>query len=88
MARTFRGTLSLSLQGKTTQGKVPIDETVVQEMGLKPGEQVRASMRGTDFVGKVFGSLRAPGLLVPMDVVRALGLREGQGVRVTVHGRA
>ena len=88
MARTFRATLSLSLQGKTTQGKVPIDEVVVQEMGLRPGEQVRASMRGTDFVGKVFGSLRAPGLLVPMDVVRALGLREGQGVRVTVHGRA
>lgn len=86
--RTFKATLSLALQGKTTQGKVPIDETIVKEMGLRPGETVRASMRGQEFQAKVFGSLRAPGLLVPMDVVRSLGLREGQGVRVTVLGRA
>ncbi len=88
MARTFRATLTLSLHGKSTEGKVPIDETVVDEMGLKPGEVVRASMRGTQFTGKVSGSLRSPGLQVPMDVVRSLGLRDGQGVRVTVHGRA
>jgi hypothetical protein len=88
LARTFRATLTLSMQGKTTYGKVPIDETVVVELGLRPGETLRASMRGTQFTGKVFGSLKTPGLLVPIDVVRSLGLREGQGVRVTVHGRA
>ena len=76
------------MQGKTTYGKVPIDEGVVSELGLRPGETLRASMRGTQFTGKVFGSLKTPGLLVPIDVVRSLGLREGQGVRVTVHGRA
>ena len=88
MARTFRATLTMSLQGKNTEGRVPIADDVVSEMGLKPGEVVRASMRGTQFNGKVSGSLRAPGLQVPMDVVRSLGLRDGQGVRVTVHGRA
>ena len=87
MARTFRATLSLSMQGKTAYGKVPIDETVVEELGLRPGETLRAEMRGTQFTGKVHGSMKAPGLLVPIDVVRSLGLREGQGVRVTVHGR-
>ena len=87
MARTFRATLSLSMQGKTAYGKVPIDETVVEELGLRPGETLRASMRGTQFTGKVHGSIKSPGLLVPIDVVRSLGLREGQGVRVTVHGR-
>ncbi len=87
MSRTFRATLSLSQQGKTTYGKVPIDSEVVEEMGLRPGETLRASMRGTQFTGKVFGSMRSPGLLVPLDVVRSLGLREGQGVRVTVLGR-
>ena len=87
MARTFRATISISMQGKTTYGKVPIDAEVVDDMGLKPGESLRASMRGTNFTGKVFGSMKAPGLLVPIDVVRSLGLREGQGVRVTVHGR-
>lgn len=87
MARTFRATLSLSMQGKTAYGKVPIDETVVEEFGLRPGETLRASMRGTQFTGKVHGSMKSPGLLVPIDVVRSLGLREGQGVRVTVHGR-
>jgi len=88
VARTFRATLNLALQGRTTQGRVPIDEDVVKEMGLRPGESVRATMRGQDFTGRVFGSLRAPGLLIPMEVVSSLGLREGQGVRVTVHGRA
>jgi antitoxin component of MazEF toxin-antitoxin module len=75
------------MQGKTAYGKVPIDETVVEELGLRPGETLRAEMRGTQFTGKVHGSMKAPGLLVPIDVVRSLGLREGQGVRVTVHGR-
>jgi antitoxin component of MazEF toxin-antitoxin module len=88
VARTFRATISLSLQGKTTYGKVPIDSEVVEEMGLRPGEAVRASVRKTDFTGKVHGSLKTPGLLVPMDVVRALNLRDGQGVNVTVYGRA
>ncbi len=87
MARTFRATLAISMQGKTAYGKVPIDETVVEELGLRPGETLRASMRGTQFTGKVHGSMKSPGLLVPIDVVRSLGLREGQGVRVTVHGR-
>jgi len=59
----------------------------VEELGLRPGETLRASMRGTQFTGKVHGSMKSPGLLVPIDVVRSLGLREGQGVRVTVHGR-
>ena len=88
MARTFRATLSLSLKGKTTSGRVPIDETLVTEMGLRPGETLRASMRGQQFNGRVAGSLRSPGLLIPIDVVNTLGLRDGQGVRVTVHGRA
>jgi hypothetical protein len=87
LARTFRATLSLSMQGKTAYGKVPIDETVVEELGLRPGETLRAEMRGTQFTGKVHGSMKSPGLLVPIDVIRSLGLREGQGVRVTVHGR-
>jgi hypothetical protein len=87
LARTFRATLSLSMQGKTTYGKVPIDSDVVEELGLRPGETLRASMRGTNFTGKVHGSMKAPGLLVPIDVVNSLGLRDGQGVRVTVHGR-
>jgi len=87
LARTFRATLSLSMQGKTTFGKVPIDSDVVDDLGLKPGETLRASMRGQHFTGKVHGSMKTPGLLVPMDVVNSLGLREGQGVRVTVHGR-
>ena len=87
MARTFKATLSLSLQGKTTYGKVPLEQTVVDDLGLRPGETIRASLRGQEFTGKVFGSLKSPGLLVPIDVVRALNLREGQGVRVTVHGR-
>lgn len=88
MARTFRATLSFSVHNQTQYGKVPMDDEVVSELGLKPGETIRASMRGTEFTGRVHGSLRAPGLLVPIDVIRALGLREGQGVRVTVHGRA
>jgi antitoxin component of MazEF toxin-antitoxin module len=87
LARTFRATLSLSMQGKTAYGKVPIDDTVVEELGLRPGETLRAEMRGTQFTGKVHGSMKSPGLLVPIDVIRSLGLREGQGVRVTVHGR-
>lgn len=88
MATTFQATISLSLQGKTTFGKIPIEAAVVEEMGLRPGESLRASMRKTEFTGKVHGSLKSPGLLVPMEVVRALGLRDGQGVRVTVLGRA
>jgi len=87
VARTFRATLSLATQGKSTYGKVALDSTVVEELGLRPGESVRATMRNTEFTGKVHGSMHAPGLLVPLDVIRALGLREGQGVRVTVHGR-
>ena len=87
MARTFRATLSLSLQGKTTYGKIAIDPQVVDDLGLRPGESVRASLRGTDFTGKVHGSLKTPGLLVPIEVIREHGLREGQGVRITVHGR-
>lgn len=88
MPRTYRATLSFSVHNQTQYGKVPIDEQVAADLGLKPGETIRASLRGTEFTGKVHGSMRAPGLLVPIDVVRALGLREGQGVRVTVHGRA
>lgn len=88
MARTFKATLTLSMQGREALGKVPIDSEIVKEMGLKPGETLRASMRGKEFTGRVSGSLRSPGLTVPIDVVRSLNLREGQGVRVTVHGRA
>lgn len=88
MARTFKATLALSMQGREASGKVPIDTDVAKEMGLKPGETLRASMRGREFTGRVSGSLRSPGLIVPIDVIRSLNLREGQGVRVTVHGRA
>jgi len=87
VARTFRATLTLSTQGKSTYGRVDLDESVVSDLGLRPGESVRASLRGTDFMGKVHGSPKTPGLLVPIDVIRSLGLREGQGVRLTVHGR-
>lgn len=87
-ARTFRATLEMSPHGGTTVGKVPLTPDIVEELGLRPGESLKASMRGQEFTGKVSGSLRAPGLLVPIDFVRALGLREGQGVRVTVIGRA
>lgn len=87
MARTFRATLTLSSQGKNTFGKIPLDADVVDDLGLQPGESVRASLRGTQFTGKVFGSLKTPGLLVPMDIVNSLGLREGQGVQLTVLGR-
>lgn len=88
MSRTFEATLSLTLREKTTQGKVPIDAAIVAEMGLKPGEALRASMRGKEFTGKVSGSLKSPGLQVPMDIINSLKLRDGQGVRVTVLGRA
>lgn len=87
MARTFRATLTLSTQGQTSYGRIDLDEAVVEDLGLRPGEAVRASLRGTDFTGRVHGSLKSPGLLVPIDVVRSLGLREGQGVRITIHGR-
>ncbi|MCA1833209.1 MAG: hypothetical protein ABR548_01430 [Actinomycetota bacterium] len=85
MARTFRATISVSDKG---EAKVPLASEIVEELGPRPGENLKASMRGTEFTGRVAGSLRAPGLLIPEDVVRALGLREGQGVRLTVIGRA
>jgi hypothetical protein len=87
VAKTFKATLSISTQGNTSYGRIPLDEEVVEDLGLRPGESVRASLRGNDFTGKVHGSLRAPGLLIPLDVIRAAGVREGQGVRITVHGR-
>lgn len=85
MARTFRATITV---GSKSEGKIPIASEVVEELGLQPGESLRASLRGTEFTGKVTGSLRSPGLLVPEDVIKTLGLREGQGVRLTVLGRA
>lgn len=88
MARMFRATLEMTMHGKSPFARVPIATEVVEELGLRPGDTLRASMRGTEFTGKVHGSLKTPGLLVPMDVVRTLGLREGQGVRITVLGRA
>ena len=77
----------MTKQGSSTVGRVDLDETVVSDLGLRPGESVRATLRGQDFTGKVHGSPATPSLLVPIDIVRALGLRDGQGVRVTVHGR-
>lgn len=88
MARTFRATLEMPARAKSAHGKVVIAPEVVEELGLQPGESLRAVMRGTEFTGKVLGSQKSPALQVPGDVVRALGLREGQGVRVTVLGRA
>lgn len=85
MARTFRSTVTLAGDG---QARVPLSTEVVDDLGPRPGESLKASMRGTEFTGKVAGSLRSPGLLIPEDVVRALGLREGQGVRLTVIGRS
>lgn len=87
MARTFQTTLSVTLQGQQSVGRVALDEGVIDDLGLRPGESVRASMRGTDFIGRVHGSPKQPGLLIPIEVVTRLGLREGQGVRITVHGR-
>lgn len=86
--RTFRSTLTFSVHNQMQYGKVPLDEGVVADLGLRPGETVRASLRGTEFTGRIHGSIKAPGLLVPIDIVRSLGLRDGQGVRLTVHGRA
>ena len=88
MARMFRATLEMTMHNKNPYARVPIATEVVEELGLRPGDTLKASMRGTEFTGKVHGSLKTPGLLVPMDVVRTLGLREGQGVRITVLGRA
>ena len=85
MARTFRATVTVS---DATRARIPLAVDVVEELGLRPGESLRASLRGTEFTGKVAGSLKAPGLVIPEDVVRALGLREGQGVRLTVLGRS
>lgn len=88
MARTFRATLTVSEQGKAAHGRIALATEVVEELGLMPGESIRASLRGTEFTGKVAGSLKAPGLVVPIEIVRNLGLREGQGVRITIVGRA
>lgn len=88
MARTFRATITMSGSGRTPVARVPIAPEIAEELGLRPGESLRASMRGTEFTGKVSGSLRSPSLAVPMDVVTTLGIREGQGVRLTVLGRA
>jgi antitoxin component of MazEF toxin-antitoxin module len=87
VSRTFKATLEMTTQGQATFGKIQLEPSVVDELGLRPGEAVRAQMRGTDFTGKVHGSMKSPGLLVPLDVISALGLREGQGVRITVLGR-
>ena len=87
MARTFRATLTLAMQGSNAVAKIPLDPEVVVDMGLRPGESVRASIRSTNFLGKVHGSSATPGLLVPADIVQSLGLREGQGLRITIHGR-
>lgn len=88
MARTFRATISITGSGRTPVARVPIAAEVAEELGLRPGESLRASLRGTEFTGTVSGSLRSPSLAVPMDVITALGIREGQGVRLTVIGRA
>jgi hypothetical protein len=88
VARMFRATLEMTTHNKSPYARVPIADEIVSDLGLRPGDTLRASLRGTEFEGKVHGSLKTPGLLVPMDVVSALGLREGQGVRVTVLGRA
>ena len=78
----------MSDAGKVQVARVPIAPEVAEELGLRPGESLRASLRGQEFTGKVSGSLRSPSLSVPLDVIKALGIRSGQGVRLTVHGRA
>lgn len=88
MARTFRATISFSGGGRTPVARVPIAPEIAEELGLRPGESLRASMRGAEFTGTVSGSLKSPSLSVPMDVITTLGIREGQGVRMTVIGRA
>lgn len=88
MARTYKTTLTMTQQGREPHGRVPLTPEVVEELGLQPGESLRASLRGTEFTGKVSGSLKSPSLLIPMDVVRSIGLRDGQGVRLTVIGRS
>jgi antitoxin component of MazEF toxin-antitoxin module len=88
VSRTFRATLEIPAQSRGAHGRVTLAAEVVEELGLQPGESLRAVMRGTEFTGKVLGSQKSPGLQVPGDVLRALSLRDGQGVRVTVLGRA
>ena len=85
MARTFRATIVL---GAREQARIAISAEVVEELGLRPGESLKAALRGTEFTGKIAGSLKSPGLVVPEDVVKSLGLRQGQGVRLTIFGRA
>lgn len=87
MSRTFQATLSVTLQGSSSVGRVDLDEQVVADLGLRPGETIRASLRGSEFLGRVHGGMSAPSLLIPMEVITKLGLREGQGVRVQVLGR-
>jgi len=87
VSRTFQATLSVTLQGSSSVGRVDLDEQVVADLGLRPGETVRASLRGSEFLGRVHGGMSAPSLLIPMEVITKLGLREGQGVRVQVIGR-
>ncbi|MHB8513069.1 MAG: hypothetical protein ACYDCC_12925 [Actinomycetota bacterium] len=86
--RTFRATVTISTAGRSPVARVPIASEVADELGLRPGESLRASIRGAEFTGKVSGSLRTPSLAVPMDVINTLGIRAGQGVRLTVIGRA
>lgn len=88
MARTFRATITVSDAGRTPVARVLIAPEVAEELGLRPGESLRASMRGTEFTGKVSGSLKQPSLAVPMEVINTLGIKAGQGVRLTVIGRA
>ncbi|MFP5225693.1 MAG: hypothetical protein ACLGH3_09130 [Actinomycetota bacterium] len=87
MARTFQATLTLTRQGQRSVGRVPLDDDVVSELGLRPGESVKASLRNNEFIGRVHGSPSSPGLLIPIEIITKLGLREGQGVKVSVHGR-
>ena len=87
MSRTFQATLSVTLQGSSSVGRVDLDEQVVADLRLRPDETVRASLRGSEFLGRVHGGMSAPSLLIPMEVITKLGLREGQGVRVQVIGR-
>jgi hypothetical protein len=78
----------MSEQARRSVARVPIAPEVAEDLGLRPGESLRASLRGTEFTGKVAGSLTSPSLLVPIEVINALGIRAGQGVRLTVLGRA
>jgi len=56
----FRATLEMTMHNKSPYARVSIDGEVVSDLGLRPGDTLRASVRGTEFTGKVHDRSRRP----------------------------